>query len=112
MSAQTPTAKELAAAMVRANYRRQIHRGKWRVVWWHPSNLYPMGRTRTSADNRATLRTVTGLKRPPYTPELWQEIVALLPAVPVLEVLFKLDLNTAEMHRRFDPAWTEEASHE
>ena len=76
------SAHELAAAMVRVHYRRQLHWKKWRVVWWHPENPFPIPVGNSVADRRAMLRTATGLKRPPYCDALWEEIVRLLPEVP------------------------------
>jgi hypothetical protein len=72
----------MADALIRENYQRQLHYGHWRVVWWHASNLYPQLMPNKVADRRAMLRTATGLKRPPYSAALWQEIVSMLPPVP------------------------------
>lgn len=104
MSAQL-TPQDLADTMIRANYRRQLHRGHWRVAWWHPDNFYPLIMRNGTADRRAMLREATGMRRPPYSAETWQEIVMLLPAVPsVMEFEAARVRTAAESHSRYDGA--------
>jgi hypothetical protein len=73
-------AKQLAEAMTRRDYFR-VDQASGTVAWWPTGNTYPQIMRNEPADRRAILRTVTRLRRPPYSVELWQEIVAMLPDV-------------------------------
>jgi hypothetical protein len=79
MNAQ-PTVRAIADALIREYYFR-VDQDSGTVAWWPACNLYPQLMPNKPADRRAMLRTATRLRRPAYSVELWQEIVALLPDV-------------------------------
>lgn len=97
------TIAEMAAAMYAAHYRQQEHKGRRRVAVWDPCSVYPQLMWDTPADRRSMLRTATGLKRPPYSDDLWREIVALLPLIPSESEFDAANVSTAEeSHAKFD----------
>jgi hypothetical protein len=99
----SPSARELADAMIRAGYRRQLYFKRWRVAWWPADNRYPQRMWNKAADRRAMLREVTGLKRPPYRAALWEEMVMLLPAIATHAEFEATSAETTErLHTRYD----------
>jgi hypothetical protein len=95
--------KDMADAMIRAGYRRQFHRGRWRVAWWPATERYPQRMRNKVADRRAMLSTAIRVKRLPYNPALWSEIVMLLPAVATNAEFEAASAETLEiLHARYD----------
>lgn len=76
----TPTAREMADAMIRGDYYR-VDTASGTVALWPVRNQRPQIVRNAPADRRAVLRSVTKLRRPPYSEELWREVVSMLPDV-------------------------------
>ena len=95
--------REIARAMAQISYRRQFHRGRWRVVWWPACNLFPVRIGYTVADRRTVIRAATKVKRPQYNQAEWDEIVMLLPAVATYREFEDACAESKEVLRaRFD----------
>jgi hypothetical protein len=98
-----PSVREMTEAMIRADFRRQFHYGRWRVAWWPATENYPQRVRNTVADRRAMLRTATRLKHPPYSAALWEEILMSLPAIATHREFEAACAETTEtLHARYD----------
>lgn len=97
------SSQDIADSMIRLGYRRQFHGRRWRVVWWPATERYPQRMPNNVADRRAMLREATKLKRPPYSPALWDDIVSLLPAIATHREFEVARAETAmALHARYD----------